>query len=635
MLQRLLARIGSFFKGVFAYGMRHKVQAAVFLLILAGLAYGGYTTYAKSVTTTQYVLARASIAPIEQTVTGSGQVASEHQLNLSPKASGTLTSVTVKAGDQVTAGQIIATVDSTDAQKTVRDAASSLASARISYLQSQTSDTNTVQKSSDAVFSTSATAYSDLSTVLAGLNSIMQGNEVSGSYVTKNIYAYSKLFNDNPSLTVYRDRAIASYTAAVSAYQSSFAAYNGTSRSSDPAAVEALAQKTYAATQAGAQAAKDLNDYLNAVKQRFSLNDPNQPSILPAHISSSLSYLNTMNADVNATFGAQNDLASSIQSSGSGTVTLSQESAQLSYQKAQNAYQDARSALDNYVVRAPFAGTIASVPLQKFDQAGGSATVAVLVTKQQLATLSLNEVDAAKVKGGQKVTLTFDAIDGLTINGTVAEVDTVGSVTQGVVSYTVKIAFDSQDTRILPGMTVNATIVTASKDQALVIPSSAIKTQGTQTYVEVASYTAAGASSTASSTRAGGASAGQFRRASTTGAFASSTGAGGFASRAGGTGAGPTVDAASVTVKRVNIATGIVSDTMTEVTSGLTPGEFVVSSSLNASGKATAGTKSIFSLFGSPGGTRTGGTGAGAARTTTGATRTGGGNTGVAGRAGG
>jgi HlyD family secretion protein len=544
------------------------------------------------------------------------------------------------------AGQLIATVDSTTAQKTLRDAAASLESARIAYLQSQTSDTNTVQKSSDAVFTTSATIYGDMNTVLTGINTIQQGNEVSGTYAVKNVYAYSRIFSDNPTVVAYRDKSIASYTAAQSAYTDAFNQYNATSRTADPAAVAALAQKTYTAAQATAQAAKDLNDYLNAVKSRFAPNDPTQPAILATHLTTSLSYVNTMNADVSTASGAQGDLASAIQSSGSGTSTLSQQAALLSYQKTQNSYQDAQDALADYVVRAPFAGTIAQVGLQKYDQASASSAVAVLVTKQQIATLSLNEVDAAKVKTGQKVTLTFDAIDGLTINGTVAEVDTVGTVSQGVVSYTVKIGFDSQDTRILPGMTVNATIVTASKDSALVVPSSAIKTQGTQTYVEVASYSPqGGAAGTASSTRAGG-QAGRTRTASSTAqGFASSTrlGATAFASSSGSgangatRAAGPTVDASSVTLTRVNVTTGIVSDTMTEITSGLTPGQFVVSSSLNAAGKTTTQSKSIFSLFTGTGGTRTGGAPTGGTRTTTGTgvTRTGGGSATSVGRPGG
>lgn len=595
MLKRFFARFLSFFKGIFGYGMRHKIQAGVLILAIVGLSYWGYTAYAKTVTTTQYVLASVRTAPIAETVTGSGQVASEHQLNLSPKASGTLTSVNVKSGDLVAAGQTIATIDSTTAQKTVRDASLSLESARISYLQSQTTNSNTVQKARDASFSTNATVYSDMGTVLNSINALMEGNEVSGSYAIKNVNAYSKLFNDNPNLVARRDRLVASYAAAVSAYKAATASYNALNRDADATTVAQFANTTYATTQAVAGAAKDLNDYLNDVNQRYATGDTTKPAILATHIASSLSYANMMNADVNSTLAVKNDLASALQSSGSGSATLSEESARINYQKAQSTYQDAQDALADYVVRAPFAGTIAQVSLKRYDTASAVTTVAVLVTKQQIATLSLNEVDAAKVKQGQKVELTFDALDGLAVTGSVAEVDTIGTVSQGVVSYTVKIGFDSNDPRILPGMTVNATIVTASKDSAIVVPSSAIKTQGAERYIEVATFTAGspqGQGTASTSAR--------FKNASSTGGFQRPSSAGGNAAGTPRTGAsGPTVDASSVTIKRVIVTTGIASDTMTEVTSGLSPGEFVVSSSLNAAGKTTAtGSKSVFSLFG-------------------------------------
>jgi HlyD family secretion protein len=606
MLKRFLARVGSFFSGLFRYAQRHKVQAGVAVLALLAVGWWGYGTYAKSVTTTQYVLAATHIAPIQQTVTGSGQVASEHQLNLSPKASGTLTGVYVKAGQQVAAGMLIATVDNTDAEKSLRDAQTSLESARISYLQSQSSNQNTTEKARAGVFATSATVYSDINTTLSGIDTIMQGNEVSGSYAIKNVYAYSKLFNDAPEMVRLRDQLIADDTSAKSAYQSAYADYNAMSRTADPSSAAHLAGETYAAAQATAQVAKDLNDYLNAVKARYAPTDSSAPAALSGHITSSLSYLSTSNTDVSSALGAKNDIETAIQAAGtSGDATLSEASAQLTYQKAQNAYQDAKDALANYVVRAPFAGTIAQVSLQKYDQAGASATVAVLVTKQQIATLSLNEVDAAKVKVGQPVSLTFDAVNGLTVNGSVAEVDTVGTVSQGVVSYTVKIGFDTDDARILPGMTVNATITTASKDNALVVPSSAVKTTNGQSYVEVASYTAPGFGM-GSSTREASTS-GQFRRASSTGAFGISTRT--FATGAMARAGGPTVDASSVTVHRVPVTLGITNDTMDEITSGLTPGEFVVSQSLNASGKATAQTPSVLNLFGP----KRSGTGAGGA----------------------
>ena len=62
---------------------------------------------------------------------------------------------------------------------------------------------------------------------------------------------------------------------------------------------------------------------------------------------------------------------------------------------------------------------VATVPVNVGDTIGTGTTVVTLITNEKIATLSLNEVDAAKVKVGDKVTLTFDAIDGLSLTGIV------------------------------------------------------------------------------------------------------------------------------------------------------------------------------------------------------------------------
>jgi len=96
----------------------------------------------------------------------------------------------------------------------------------------------------------------------------------------------------------------------------------------------------------------------------------------------------------------------------------------------------------------------------------------------------VRRVDVSKIKTGDKVNLTFDAIDGLNISGQVAEIDLVGTVSQGVVNYNVQISFDTQDDRVKSGMSVNASIITDSKADVLVLPNSAIKTQNGTSYVQ-------------------------------------------------------------------------------------------------------------------------------------------------------
>src|SRR3989344_8985862 len=91
----------------------------------------------------------------------------------------------------------------------------------------------------------------------------------------------------------------------------------------------------------------------------------------------------------------------------------------------------------------------------------------------------------AKIKIGQKVKLSFDAMPDITIDGTVAEINPVGVIDQGVVTYDVKISFDKENPEIKPSMSVSATIVTDEKQNVLVIPNSAVKSQGGKTFVEI------------------------------------------------------------------------------------------------------------------------------------------------------
>ena len=100
---------------------------------------------------------------------------------------------------------------------------------------------------------------------------------------------------------------------------------------------------------------------------------------------------------------------------------------------------------------------------------------------------SIVELFHGAVKVGQKASLTFDAVDGLTMTGKVSEVDAIGSASQGVVNYTVKIVFDTQDERVKSGMSANAVIIIDTKMDALVVPSSSVKTSDGITYVEVPS----------------------------------------------------------------------------------------------------------------------------------------------------
>jgi macrolide-specific efflux system membrane fusion protein len=112
-------------------------------------------------------------------------------------------------------------------------------------------------------------------------------------------------------------------------------------------------------------------------------------------------------------------------------------------------------------------------------QAGGKlATLAP--TQSLVATADVSQLDVAKLKVGQRVTLTFDALDGAATSGTVDEIadsptssdSSAGTTT--VVQYPVTVRIGKLPTGARTGMTGQASVVTTSRRNVVVVPSSAI-----------------------------------------------------------------------------------------------------------------------------------------------------------------
>ena len=159
--------------------------------------------------------------------------------------------------------------------------------------------------------------------------------------------------------------------------------------------------------------------------------------------------------------------------------------AQLAVTRAYNTYLDDQTALANDLVKAPIDGVVAALPVVLQQTVSTGTKVATIISSAQMAVISLNEVDSSKVKVGQQVTLTFDALPDLTMTGHVATVDSIGTVTQGVVNYTVDITLDTVNDQVKPGMSVNANILTAVDQNVLLVPSAAVTTTGNNSTVQV------------------------------------------------------------------------------------------------------------------------------------------------------
>ncbi len=104
------------------------------------------------------------------------------------------------------------------------------------------------------------------------------------------------------------------------------------------------------------------------------------------------------------------------------------------------------------------------------------------LTKMQVDT-NVSESDVGPVHFGQKAGFTVDAFPDRTFWGEVAQVRQSPITVQNVVTYDVVIAVSNPELLLKPGMTANAHIVIAERDQALRVPLQALRfsPEGTRT----------------------------------------------------------------------------------------------------------------------------------------------------------
>lgn len=573
-----------------AFILNHKVAA---MFVFAALVGGGWYAYSKSNSDsgeTRYITARAEKGTLIVAVDGSGQVSSSNQVDVKPKVSGDVTTVAAVAGKEVKAGALLVQLDTRDAQKAVRDAETSLETARLTLdklmrppdalalLQSENSliaakeskakSESDLVKSYEDGFNTVSSAFLDLPGVMTGLSDIIYGSTLSPGQWNISYYYDSVKSYDEAGATRYRDDAENSYKKARASYDKNFGDYKSSSRFSDSATVVALIDETYATAKDIAEAVKNTSNFIQFYEDKLTSRGLDPKVAADTALAALDSYTGTANSHLSGLLSASRSIQNakdslvsadrsiaeregSLADLKSDPDTLDVRSLQISIQQRQNELIDAREKLAETSIRAPFDGVIAKVSIKKGDAASAGSAVVTLIAKQRIAEISLNEVDAARIKAEQKATLTFDAVEGLSLTGQVMEVDALGTVSQGVVTYNVKIAFDAQDDRIKPGMSVSAAVIVDVKPDALLVPAAAVKSSPDGGwYVETLEGTAASGPSGA-------------------------------------------VSATPPQIKTVEV--GVSNDTETEIMSGLKGGDLVVTRTVDpAAAAARTQTQSLF-----------------------------------------
>lgn len=159
------------------------------------------------------------------------------------------------------------------------------------------------------------------------------------------------------------------------------------------------------------------------------------------------------------------------------------ENARIALENAQLSLKNAQEKLDDYTITSTIDGQVIEKNLDVGDNINGMAMSgasvtypAVIYDRSQLTfAMDIDERDISKIRVGQQVEITADALDGQSFTGVVDKININGTVAGGRTSYPVTVLVDGSPEELYPGMNVSARILVEDAGSVLVLPVEAVE----------------------------------------------------------------------------------------------------------------------------------------------------------------
>lgn len=378
------------------------------------------------------------VQDIQELLQINGEIVTSDDAQISAQIGGMITSVNVKEGDTVSAGQVIATVESDNLQQQVNQARSSLANATATLAQQTANARLTPSRSTAAVRQAEAAVRSAKMQLQKSINGArpeerqQAENNVTSTKSTldtakKNLDRVRTLVKEGAAAQSQLDTAINTYDTAMTQYQNAIEGAR-------------LVQSTRP---------EDIEMAREAVRQ------------------------------------AEQALESAKSSKRLDVVLLDQvEGARAQVNSAKAALQIAQKNLSDAVVRAPFSGKIYGRPLQAGVIVAVGSPIAHLIGGSGIYFEGQAPSDKIqRIQTGTPVSISVDAMPGKTFAGKVIAIspqgDNVGRL------FSVRIQFDNLSSGIHPGMFANGSVVLSENKGAMMVSEESIISRDGIKYVMV------------------------------------------------------------------------------------------------------------------------------------------------------
>ncbi len=160
-----------------------------------------------------------------------------------------------------------------------------------------------------------------------------------------------------------------------------------------------------------------------------------------------------------------------------GPPELQIQQAALNVRAAQLRYDQALYNLEQLQLRAPFAGVVAQVNLTAGELPPQGTAVLLIDQSSYFVDLPVDETDIVNVQIGQTVTFDVDALPEADVRGTVTRIayTPIASEDAELVAYNVRVEVDPGEAAVRPGMTVTGSIIVQEERDVLVVPNNFIR----------------------------------------------------------------------------------------------------------------------------------------------------------------
>ena len=474
------------------------IAAGVAVLAGGGLFWHSHSAKAKmaSAKTGEQKTAIATVGTLTSELTSSGTISPKDTYTLTSLVEGTVLTADFEEGDQVTEGQVLYQIDASSVESDLKSSENSLARANKSYQQA-------LEDYQEAVSNYSGNTYKSTRTGFIKKLNIQVGDKVGSNTDLAELY--------NDQTMKLKVPFLAGEAAVIPAGSQAVVTLTDTEE-----------QLTGVVT-----AVSNMDEVLDGGRiVRYVTMEVENPGGLTTSHNATVT-IGEFVCCSEGTFEAMTDTTMKASITGNGSLEVEEllvhegdyvtsgtplfrikskdvedildsyqdavDQAQEKIESAQSNADNKQETYDNYTITAPISGQVITKNVKAGDKiarssSSSTSTLAVIYDLSEVTfEMSVDELDVGRVKVGQTVNVTADAIEGKTFTGKVTNISLQSSQSNGVTNYPVTVTLDEVGD-LLPGMNVDGTIILDQVDDALMIPVDSLM-RGNRVYVKDDSVT--------------------------------------------------------------------------------------------------------------------------------------------------